>query len=210
MMRALLTLFEVGEGTHWLAWALELNKILETQFKWEGGAYFQTDGEDPNLLLRKCLYSDTAEPSGNSVQCENLLRLWHLSFEERYLRAAEDVLKASKKFIDLYPPGYTYQVMNLDRYYHGDTPTLIIALNEANDGEEFIKSILFREYNPLKTVVFKRKDDPIILKLLPHMESYIPIQGKTALYICRHGVCAQPLTEEVDIQEAILKLAQTI
>lgn len=210
MIRALLTLFEIGEGTHWLSWALELNQILDDKFKLEEGAYYQTDGQDPNLILRKCLYSDTAEPAGNSIQCENLIRLWHLSFDELYLKGAEEVLKASKKFIDNYPPGYAYQMMNLSRFYQSDSPTLIIAFNENNDSEELIKNILFRECIPLKAVIFKRIGDTILSKLLPNMESYIPLHGKTTLYICRRGVCEQPLVEEFEFQEAILKLAQTI
>lgn len=41
----------------------------------EGGAYFNTPGEDPSVLLRVKEDHDGAEPSGNSVSAINLIRL---------------------------------------------------------------------------------------------------------------------------------------
>lgn len=41
----------------------------------EGGAYFNTPGEDPSVLLRVKEDHDGAEPSGNSVSAINLVRL---------------------------------------------------------------------------------------------------------------------------------------
>lgn len=41
----------------------------------EDGAYFNTPGEDPSVLLRVKEDHDGAEPSGNSVSAINLVRL---------------------------------------------------------------------------------------------------------------------------------------
>ncbi|MFN4174823.1 MAG: thioredoxin domain-containing protein, partial [Parachlamydiaceae bacterium] len=43
MIRAAIKLFECDMGSEYLRFALEMNHILESKFKIEGGAYFQTD-----------------------------------------------------------------------------------------------------------------------------------------------------------------------
>jgi len=90
LIRALITLFEADCGVEWLEWALEMTTILEEKFKAEGGAFYQTSGEDINILLRKCQFSDGAEPSGNSVHCENLLRLYQLTGNQHYFDQASE------------------------------------------------------------------------------------------------------------------------
>lgn len=209
MIRAALTLFEAGEGSEWLQWALEMNALLEKNFKSENGAYFQSDGEDSRILLRKIHYSDGAEPSGNAMQCENLLRLYQITFEEKHLRAAEDIFKAVKKFSDNYPPGYTYHLMNLMRYYQKNAPTFIVAFRDDKE-EAFIKKLLVNEYIPFKAVVFKRLNDKMLLEGAPLLKLYSPIGEKTALYICHRGACERPLIEREEMEEYVRKFAQTI
>lgn len=61
----------------------------------EGGGYFNTPGEDPNVLLRVKEDHDGAEPSGNSVSVINLVRLASIvagNRSEHYRRDAEHVL----------------------------------------------------------------------------------------------------------------------
>lgn len=61
----------------------------------EGGGYFNTPGEDPNVLLRVKEDHDGAEPSGNSVSVINLVRLASIvagNRSEYYRRDAEHVL----------------------------------------------------------------------------------------------------------------------
>ena len=84
LIRALISLFEADQGTEWLEWAITMTDILQDQFKSEGGAFYQTDGADQNLLLRKSQFSDGAEPSGNAIHCENLLRLYQLTLDRKY------------------------------------------------------------------------------------------------------------------------------
>lgn len=205
MIRAALKLFELDMGSDYLFWALEMNHVLESKFKIEGGAYYQTDGEDPSLLIRKCQFSDGAEPSGNAIQEENLLKLYQLTGIPALLTQAEDVFKAVKKYLDNYPPGYCYHVMNLKKYYDKDSPLYIIALNTADANLTKIKNCFATVYNPNRATLYLRDDDHLLKKLIPSLESYKPLQGKTTLYLCRQGVCESPLNDIKLIEEAILK-----
>ncbi len=206
LIRGVLTLFE-GEGDpNWLAWVIEMTKKLKEKFKNEDGAFFQTDGTDENLLLRKCQFSDGAEPSGNAIHTENLLRLNQITFEQGYLEQAEDVLRAVKTFMDNYSPAYTYHVMNLDRYYDRNAPLFVLALNDKEQGLVEIRTAIFSHFIPHRALIIKRKDDPALLNLIPSLQTYIPIDGKTTLYICYKGVCQKPLIEQSEMVAAIHKM----
>src|SRR5262249_20305161 len=85
MIQGLLSLFEADRGTRWLEFALTLSHTLKSEFKAEHGAFFLTNGKDPNLILRRCEFYDGAEPSGNAVHAENLLRLYQITGSQDFL-----------------------------------------------------------------------------------------------------------------------------
>lgn len=206
MIHGLLTLFESDCGAMWLEWAMEMADILKEQFKAEGGAFYQTDGRDPNIILRKCQFSDGAEPSGNAVHCENLLRLYQLTLDKQYLNQAEDVLKAVKTFIDNYPPGYCYHLMNLIRYYDKHGITAVVALNSKEQHLEELRQLFYHAYIPNKAIIWRRQNDKELFELLPFLRNQEAVGDKTTLYICREGFCEKPLTEFSEMIEAVHKL----
>lgn len=206
LIRGLLSLFETDCGTHWLQWALEMADILFTQFKAENGGFYQTDGSDPNLILRKCQFSDGAEPSGNAIHCENLLRLYGMTNEKGYLEQAEDTLRAVEEYLDTYSPGYCYHIYNLMRYTYRRTPTVVVALNREEQQRGEIHQLLFGNYIPFKNVIWRRDSDKLLFRLLPWVERQPPLEGRTTLYICREGVCDLPLTDPQKIRTALENL----
>lgn len=76
MIAGLLDLYECGGGRQHLEWALELQRVQDELF-WDaqGGAYYQTSGEDPSIKLRLKEDYDGAEPAASSIAAANLLRL---------------------------------------------------------------------------------------------------------------------------------------
>jgi len=206
LIYGVLALFEIGDGGEWLEWALEMSTILSDEFQSEGGAFYQTDGKDPFVILRKSQFSDGAEPSGNSLQCENLLRLYQLTQNPSYREQAEDVLRAVKKYLDNYPPGYTWHLMNLNRYYDRHAPTLVVALNSSQEYMEELRREIFSHYIPHKAVLWRYEDDATTFKYIPNISIQTPVNDKTTLYICREGVCQEPLTDIQEMIETIRKL----
>ncbi|GMI66574.1 hypothetical protein like AT4G03200 [Hibiscus trionum] len=96
LISGLLDLYEFGGSTDWLVWATELQDMQDELFlDREGGAYFNTPGEDPSVLLRVKEDHDGAEPSGNSVSAINLVRLSSMisgSKSDHYRQNAEHLL----------------------------------------------------------------------------------------------------------------------
>lgn len=205
LIKGMLALYETGQGGEWLEWAVRMAEILNDQFKPEGGAFYQTDGKDQNILLRKCQFADGAEPSGNAIHCENLLRLYQLTNDMQYLNQAEDVLRAVKKYIDNYPPGYCYHMLNLIRFYDQRSATAVVALNKDEQHREELLQLFYHTYLPHLTIVWRHVDDPVV-KLVPFLEKQEPIKGQTTLYLCYKGACQKPLTEFSDMMAAIHEL----
>lgn len=206
LIRGVITLFEAGLGSEWLGWAMQMSQILASEFKAEEGAFYQTDGTDPNLLVRRCQFADGAEPSGNAIHCENLLRLYQLTLEPIYLKQAEDILKAVKEYIENYAPGYCYHGMNLLRYYDKHAPTLVIALDDREKDFETLRQSIYGNFLPHKAIIWRRQNDEKLFHLLPFVKEQVPLEGKTTLYICHHGTCKKPLIDPSDIINAIHRL----
>ena len=201
LIKGLISLFEEGCGSDWLAWAMELADVLERDFKVPSGA-FHYNSEDPTLILRKCEYYDGAEPSGNAVHTENLIRLYQLTQGAKYLTQAEDVIKASKHFMEVYPPGACYHFIALHRYLDLKAPTIVVALNEEKDLKNEIHAVLSSQFLPHAAVIWKEKND----HLLPSLVDKNPIDGQTAIYICRQDHCEAPLSERSKILSTLATL----
>lgn len=206
LIRGALALFECNCGSIWLKWAIEMSAILMDRFKEDGGAFYQTTGDDENIILRKCQFSDGAEPSGNAVHCQNLIKLYQITGEQLYLTQAEDILKAVKKYLDTYLLGYSYHLMNILYYYDRKRPTIIVSLNETSEYEMEIRQLLFQSYIPHLALTWLHINDPLIDKLIPMLTDRGCLDDKTTLYICFEGVCRQPLTNFSEMVQAIRNL----
>lgn len=207
LIRSLISLFEADLGTEWLLWAKQLCDIVLNKLKAQDeGAFFQTDGSDPNIILRKCQFSDGAEPSGNAIHCENLLRLFQITNDPDYLDQAEDILRAVNKYLDSYSPGYSFHVMNLNRYYDRHAPTIVVALNEKDQDEEAFRQVFYSHFIPHKTILWRRNNDKNLLDFIPFLQKQGPIDNKTTIYICHEGVCQKPINDRQEIFEAIHRL----
>lgn len=205
LIRGLISLFEADCGAEWLAWAIQMTETLKNEFKAENGAFYQTDGTDPNIILRKCQFADGAEPSGNAIHCENLLRLYEITGQNEYINQARDILKGVMKYIESYAPGYCYHMIDLIRYYDRKAPTFVIALNSKNEGEEQLRTLLYSEFIPHKAIIWRRDNDVHLFRLLPSVKEQVPIDDKTTLYLCYEGVCQKPINDIAAIEASIRK-----
>ncbi len=205
MIRAALSLFEANMGTEWLEWAIEMTHKLTVSYKDREGAFFQTDGSDKNLIVRRCSFTDGAEPSGNAVHAENLIRLYQLTYREEYLKEAEDIFKAACNDLENYPPGYCYHLMSLLRYFDLKKPTLVVAMNSNRQFEKELKEKIFRPYLPHKAVIWQTHDVELEA-ILPSVKNQGAVEEKTALYICREGVCNPPFIELSEMEHALARL----
>ena len=205
LIKASLTLFETGCGSDYLSWAIEMTDLARREFKEKNGAFFQT-AEEEEMLVRRCELYDGAEPSSNAVHAENLLRLYQMTEEKKYLLQAEDIFRAAKNFIESFPAGATYHLTSLQRYFDASALTFVIALNEKREGEEEILTALASRFIPNKAVIWKTPDDSLIDKLLSLHADKGPIEEETTLYLCAREHCEAPLAGKEKILERIERI----
>ncbi|MCE5293576.1 MAG: thioredoxin domain-containing protein [Chlamydiales bacterium] len=190
LIRALLSLYEAGQGQMWLDFAIELTQNVQDTFKAEAGACYQASGDNEHLLVRKSQFSDGAEPSGNAVHAENLLRLYQITNDNSYKEQAEDIFKAANHFIGIYPLGYCYHLLALERYYDTKKQTIVIALNDKNEWKQEITAALSTLNSAHHAIVWGAPDKP-------------SINNKTTLYLCHEGACHKPLNNKDEILKAL-------
>ncbi len=205
LIKGLISLFEQRCGSDWLQWAIELASVVEKEFKAEGGAFYYNLA-DPSLLLRRFEFYDSAEPSANAVHCENLLRLHQITSDEKYLAQAEDILKASKHYIESHPSGACYHLLCLLRYLDLKRKTLIVALNKTRDLENQIRQVLNHRFIPHLSVIWQESGDALLSTLIPSLVDKKPIDGQTTVYMCRQTQCLPPLLNESEIIQALESL----
>ncbi len=206
LISGLLSLMGATGEPQWLAWAIELTGVLTAQFKQEGGPFYRTDGQDENLILRQTELYDGAEPSGNAVHCENLIRLFHLTGSDRYLEEAEEVLGYARTFIEHHPIGGMYHLLALQRYLDREAPLLVVALDEQESLRHEIAQAVGRSGHPFVQIVWRRAGDEPLFEQIPLTREQESIGGKTTLYLCRGRVCAAPTNDRATILQQIEQL----
>jgi len=206
MIQASLNLFEADISSEWLEFALTLANNVQALFCSDSGAYYMSGEGDENLLFRRSEFYDGAEPSGNAVQTENLIRLYQITQNSDYLKQAEAILKAAKPHIDMYPPGACYHMIALMRYYDLNRPTLIVALNEQQECREEIVKMFAGHYMPNGSIIWHRQGDEELRDMIPFLRHVRPIQEKTTLCICYPNRCLRPITELSEMWKAIEQL----
>lgn len=201
-----ISLFEADRGAKWLELAIHLCQTLKDEFKAQNGAFFLTSGKDPSLLLRRCEFYDGAEPSGNGIHAENLIRLFQITGKNEYLAQAEDIFKAAKQHMEIYPPGACYHLLSLQRFFDETAPTLIVSLNNEEEHRQEIEELLSSVYAPHKVVIWHRPQDTRLLELAPSLATHAPQGNKTTLTICRRRACEAPITDLAEMKQAIESL----
>jgi uncharacterized protein len=94
LTHGLLCLHEATGEQKWLTEARSLTDTMVKLFSdTESGGFYYTSNDHEKLFARTKDQFDSAQPSGNSVATQNLVRLWGKTGEERYRALAEKQFK---------------------------------------------------------------------------------------------------------------------
>jgi len=114
LIDAILQLLEYRWSSDWLRFATELADVLLRDFEdtEHGGFWFTAHGHE-KLIQRRRDFMDDAFPSGNGVAAAALLRLSHLTGEQRWLAAAERTIAAAMDAMRRVPHAHGAMLMAL-------------------------------------------------------------------------------------------------
>ena len=112
--------------------AVELAEIMSEEF-WDeaGGGFFYTGRSHERLIAQSKPIFDGSIPSGNAVATQVLLRLYHYTGKEDYLKRAERILRAYYNAMESQPFGFAHMLAALDFYLQ--KPKEVVLVGEKKE-----------------------------------------------------------------------------
>jgi uncharacterized protein YyaL (SSP411 family) len=197
MVAGLLDLYEATGEPRWLREALALDATLEAHYEdKQHGGFFMTSGDHESLLAREKPAYDGAEPSGNSVQALNLLRLHELTTDDRYRQRAERTLAAFGDRMTRAPAALSEMLLAAD--FRLDTPkeVVIVARTARKDAEPLLAKLRSTFLpNRVLAVAAEGEDLAAQSQLVPLLRDKVSRKGQATAYVCERGVCRLPTTD---------------
>ncbi|NNG47341.1 MAG: thioredoxin domain-containing protein, partial [Deltaproteobacteria bacterium] len=201
LIAGLLDLYEASGDLQWLEKAIELDAILENRFedKTQGG-YFMTGDDHENLLVREKPSYDGAEPSGNSVEVLNLLRLHEFTSRDGYRRRAEASFRSLAETLRSSPVALAEMLLAVDFYLDAPKQILIVA-PPGKKGEAAPLLSVFRSRfvpNRILSVVSERGEQEKSARIIPLLDGKEALEGQATAYVCENRVCKLPTRDPAE------------
>ncbi|QLH11313.1 thioredoxin domain-containing protein [Nitrosarchaeum sp. AC2] len=193
---ALLDVFEIEPEVKYLNLAVKLGHHLVDHF-WdsESSSFFMTSDDHEKLIIRPKSNYDLSLPSGNSVSCFVMLRLYHLTQEEKFLKIATQIMESQAQIAAENPFGFGYLLNTI--YTFMQHPTEITIINFENSE---ICNFLYSKFLPESIMIsINNKSQLERLSNFPFFagKSY---SDKTSVFVCKNFTCSLPLETISDIK----------
>jgi hypothetical protein len=199
--QGLIDLYEASFDEKYLKLAVELSEVMINDFYDEAeGGFFDTSGKDKSILVRTKEDYDSAEPTGNAVAINNLLRLSALTGNTIwYDMAYKSVLAFSGK-LEKMPYAMPQMLIALDSLLY--KPKQIIIAGSSNDETA---------YRMMREVLTRFIPDKVIVKIVPKdaansitfASKVVQSSAETTAYVCENFACRLPVKNVKDLLELL-------
>ncbi len=200
----LIELYETVFEPRYLQAAIHLNQIMIENF-WDEdqGGFFFTPKDGEGLITRPKNLYDGATPSGNSVALLNLLRLGRMTGNVNLEKRAERMLLALGSPVAEHPMAYTQFLCALD-FVAGPSREIVIAGDPKDETTQAMVALIQKTFLPNKVMLLLPDGSSAeeLLRLCPDLKNMLPLQGKTAAYICTGFSCQNPITDLEELRQA--------
>lgn len=192
---ALLDVFEIEPEPKYLNLALKLGHYLVDHF-WdsENSSFFMTSDDHEKLIIRPKSNYDLSLPSGNSVSCLVMLRLFHLTQEEKFLKIATQIMESQAQIAAENPFGFGYLLNTI--YTYLQKPTEITIINPENS--EICKFLSGKFLPESILVTINNKTQLENLAKFPFFAGKV-FSDKTSVFVCKDFTCSLPLSSITEI-----------
>jgi len=190
----LLDLFEATVNRMHLDRAVKLAVTMLDEFWDEAGAgFFYTGHAHEQLIARSKPIFDASIPSGNAVATQVLLRLYHYTETENYLKSAERILRAYYDTMENQPFGFAHMLAALDFYLQ--KPKEIVLVGDKKDPKtaELLTKI-HSLYVPNMTLQLASPEESLE-KISSLLAGKKQIADKPTVYVCHNFTCSRPVVE---------------
>ena len=198
--RGLVALYEATFELRWLAEAVRLTKIMQSQFADEvRGGFYQTGMAHEQLVVRRKDFIDNAIPSGNSMAAELLLRLAKLTGNEEYRNEAARIILIMAAAMAQQPTGFGRMLTALDDLLSPSQEVAVVGSLEDPRTLLLLEEVR-RHYLPHTVLALKEPDSE---NPLPLLEGRGLVDGEPAAYVCENYACQLPVTGVEELRNAV-------
>ena len=199
-VNALLDVFEIYPDSKYLHLASQLGHHLADHF-WdeENNTFFMNSDSHETLIIRPKSNYDLSLPSGNSVSCFIMLRLFHLTQEHKFLEISTKIMESQAQMAAENPFGFGF-LLNVI-YMYLQKPLEITILNDAN---KEVTNFLKKSFLPESILVSIHNSNQ-----LEALSNYSFFAGKnfdsntTNVFVCRDFTCSLPLQTIEDVKKVL-------
>jgi uncharacterized protein YyaL (SSP411 family) len=191
LIAGLIDLYEATGEIDWLQQAIALDRVLGERFANPAGGYYLTADDHEGLIVRQQPAYDGAEPSGNSVQVMNLLRLHEFTTEDAYRVRAEDAFTAFASALAASPTSLG-EMLRAFRWRLSKPKQILFVAKTRADAQE-LASAIKASYVPERIIAVAAEDEiPALAGTIPLFEDKLAIGGRPTAYVCEERVCKLP------------------
>lgn len=200
LIAGLIDLYETNFEIKYLEFAVELNSItIEKFYDDESAGFFDvTKGENDIILKTKDTY-DGAEPSGNSIQIMNLLRIGFMTDNKDLLEKAENSLKLFSEDLKRLPFSSPQMLCALSLYLHSSKEIIFSGNLEGEKLNSLIKSV-YETYIPNRVLLHASDELKNISKFISNIVSE---SKKDEVYVCENYQCSLPTDDVEKLKEQL-------
>ncbi|MDD5361839.1 MAG: thioredoxin domain-containing protein [Ignavibacteria bacterium] len=182
-----------------LAQAL-LGQAIEKFYDETEGGFFDSDKNNKDIILKTKDIYDGAEPAGNSIMLDNLVRAYVIFKNDIYRTMAE---KCILYFSDRVMSGAFSSPQFLCSFYNFKYFNTSIILTGNLRDEKFIEihNAICERYMPNRCMIHF---DNVSAKILPYLKDIVSEADETKVYLCENFSCKLPVSN-IDELENILK-----
>lgn len=198
----LLELYESDFGIKYLQISIELSKRADELFyDQKNGGFFDTDSREANIILKTKDIYDGAEPSGNSVQIMNLLRLGNITGDDELINKAEKSLILYSGDLERMPFSSPSMLCSLG-FYLNSPKEIVITGKNGNEKFNTFLDLIHKTYMPNKVLMHANEE----LKKISEFISEISGDGnEDKVFVCENFKCNLPITELAALKKLLLK-----
>jgi len=170
--------------------------LANTVMKWfsdSGKAFFYTAKDAEKLIVRSKNPYDNAVPAGNSVMVGVLHSLYLLSGNELYLNACEGIVKEYSTFLTRAPQGFPRLGREASHFIQGVNEIVLLGADEE------LRLKVLRKTSQGDVMLTESGEG------LPLLQYKKVIADHPTLYVCRYGVCEQPIVGILNINKIYIK-----
>jgi uncharacterized protein YyaL (SSP411 family) len=199
-IQALMDLYESAFNIDYLKKAIDLNnEAIRLFYDESNGGFFDTEGEKTDIILKTKDIYDGAEPSGNSVQILNQLRLAIFTGSKTYNEIAEKSLKLFANDMEKMPFSSPAMLNSLSFMIRSPKEIILNGDLSSDKVKDFLKAI-YSVYIP-NSVIIHASDE--MVNILEFLNNIVQNKKEEAVYICENYMCDLPFKNVEELEKKL-------